>query len=422
MRFDAAPFGRPETLENDAVIATYIAHGLDHATVLNRAGAFAVGQTVGTWVPVPGLSQTMVENYQGRVLGVCDAGLTAEAEERCFVLRVAFPAANFGRSLSALLTALLGNDVSTAMRARLVDLEFSPGALRPFLGPAQGIEDLRRLTGVRGRPLVLNMIKPCAGFSPGEGAALFAEVARGGVDMIKDDELLASPGYNEVAQRFKAYSAAARAVFEETCHRPLYLPNLSGTPAQMMENAKALLAEGAKACLVNFVFGGIDALLELCDAFGKELFIMGHYAGAGVFSSWDCGLANPVSIGLLPRLAGAHAVMTMAPTRTNAHALFDFEQTVQAQRLPLPGIAPLVTAVGGGLTPVSQAAYQHLLGPDTILGIGGAIQGHPLGTAAGAQAAMRAVKATAQGMPLGEAAQDCPPLAKALELWGEKTP
>ena len=50
----------------------------DRGTMLERAGRFAVGQTIGTWVPVPGISQEMIDRYQGQVLGVYETGETAD--------------------------------------------------------------------------------------------------------------------------------------------------------------------------------------------------------------------------------------------------------------------------------------------------------------------------------------------------------
>ena len=112
--------------------------------------------------------------------------------------------------------------------------------------------------------------------------------------------------------------------------------------------------------------------------------------------------------------------MTMASLSGSPASLFDFQKTVQAQRLPLGEIAPLVTAVGGGITPISQEMYQKELGIDTIIGIGGAIQGHPMGATAGARAAMAAVEATARQIPLQEASLTCESLAVALKLWGKQ--
>ncbi|MDR2391843.1 MAG: transcriptional regulator, partial [Planctomycetota bacterium] len=337
--------------------------------------------------------------------------------EPVFLLRLAFPRENFGGSLAMLMTALVGNDVSTALRTRLVDLELSGAAAEAFPGPKTGIGELRALAGVKDRPLVLNMIKPCSGFTPEEGAKLFLETAMGGVDLIKDDELLGSPAYNPVAKRTALYLKAARQAREISGRLATYFPNISGPPKQMRDNARAVADAGGKACLVNFVFAGLDALAELADEFGDRLFIMAHYAGVGAMGWERGGIANSVFIGTLPRLAGAHAVMTMFPNRSDAAAMHDFYRTVQAQRLPMRSTRPILTAVGGGVTPVNQVKLQEELGPDLIIGIGGAIQGHPLGTTVGARTAMAAVEATAKGIPLEEAAVGNEGLHVALETW-----
>lgn len=408
------PYGRAEQLDENYIIASYLVYGASYENILKKAGNFAVGQTIGTWVEVPGVSTGMVERYQGRVVSL--EAVRGAGEETVFFMRLAFPLENFAGSFTMLLTALAGNDVSTAMQTKLVDLELC-GKAAAVAGPKQGMNELRALTGVFDRPLVLNMIKPCTGFTPQEGAKLFYEAARGGVDLIKDDELLGSPAYNPAPQRVEAYAKAAESACGQTGKRAVYLPNISGAPKQMRANAKAVLEAGAKACLVNFVFGGLDSLAELCAEFGEKLFIMAHYAGVGVMNWERGGIANPVFLGLLPRLAGAHAVMTMHPDRADPAAMYDFYKTVQAQRLPLGAIRPVVTTVGGGVTPANQAAVQSELGRDCVIGIGGAIQGHPMGTAAGARAAVAAVSASAAGVSLEEAAESCEELRAALELW-----
>jgi 2,3-diketo-5-methylthiopentyl-1-phosphate enolase len=416
--FFTYPYGRAESLEGSWLIATYLVSGVGYDTALRRSGNFAVGQTIGTWVKVPGVTDEMIRNRQGRVLSLQAVPAGNDEERPSFILRLAFPTENFGGSMAMMMTSLVGNDVSTALAARLLDIELAGEAENDYTGPKQGIAELRKLTGVEeNRPLVLNMIKPCAGFSPDEGAKLFFEAAKGGVDLIKDDELLASPDYNPVARRTSVYMKAAEAAAEITGKNTVYVPNITGTPKQMRDNAKAILDRGARACLMNFVFGGLDALRELTDEFGDRLFIIAHYAGVGVFDHPGSGIANSVFIGLLPRLAGAHAVISMLPDEKNARAMYDYYKTMQALRLPLGKIRPAVPAVGGGMTPVNQQPAQETLGPDCILAIGGSIQGHPMGATGGAQAAMTAVKATAAGISLEEAAKDSPPLKEALRLW-----
>jgi 2,3-diketo-5-methylthiopentyl-1-phosphate enolase len=410
------PFDQPESVADGAyVIATYLAYGLDEAAALKRAGNFATGQTVGTWLPLPGVTRSMVEEYQARVVGCYPAGGGAEP---VFLLRVAFPHHNFGGSFAQLITALLGNDVSTAIRIKLIDLEWTAAARAAIAGPAQGMAGLRERTGVRGRPLVMNMIKPCIGFSPAAGAELFYESGSGGVDLIKDDELLGNTGFSPVAERVRAYLKAAARLREEQGKAPLYIVNITDRPDRMRDNARAARDEGARAVMVNFVAAGLDALAALTEEFGRDLFFLGHYAGAGIMNAPAQGISAPLLLGKLPRLAGADGVVTMYPGSGIGTAQLEYYQTVQAQRLPMGGLRPVVTAVGGGVTPLNVASIYRELGPDVILAVGGAIQGHPLGTAAGGRAMMQAVAAAVAGTAPEEAAAGCPELRAALEAWG----
>jgi 2,3-diketo-5-methylthiopentyl-1-phosphate enolase len=130
------------------------------------------------------------------------------------------------------------------------------------------------------------------------------------------------------------------------------------------------------------------------------------------------GISSAVMLGLLPRVAGADGVMVMHPAERQGAVYLEYLQTVQAHRLPLGGMKQVCTAVGGGITPLNVANICRDLGPETILGVGGAVQGHPGGATAGAKAILRSVEAAMKGIPLQEAAVDCPELQKALEVWG----
>jgi|AGTN01.2.fsa_nt_gi Ribulose 1,5-bisphosphate carboxylase, large subunit len=397
----------------DYVVATYYAFGITNAAALKKAGQFATGQSVGTWLPLPGVTRDMVENWQARVLAV----YPLPSEENVSVLRIAFPHHNFASSFAMMLTAMVGNDVSTALRIKLVDLELTPQALAHYAGPKQGIAGFRSVTGVYGRPLVLNMIKPCLGFPPERGAELFYQSGLGGVDLIKDDEVLGNTKISGVAGRLKAYLSAAGRLKEETGKAPVYIVNITDTPKRMRAHAKAAVGEGAKAVMVNFVSTGVDAFRELTEEFGGSLCFLAHYAGAGVMNSPQLGIAGGVMLGVLPRLAGADSVMTMFAGTADTRELFECLQTVQKQKLPMGDIRPVMTSLGGGITPLSIAGTVKLFGNDVILGVGGAIQGHPMGTTAGAKAVMASLQGAMEGKEIQEVAAASPELKAAVDLW-----
>jgi 2,3-diketo-5-methylthiopentyl-1-phosphate enolase len=410
MYFDL-PFDNEENIQSgDYVIATYLVGGVSEQDALARAGKFAVGQTVGTWVDLPGITRSMTEGYQARVLSLD----MIPAEPVCAILRVAFPAHNLP-SFAMLLTALTGNDVSTALCVKLTGIALTQTALRRFRGPAQSVAGVRALSGVADRPLVLNMIKPCIGYDAEEGAKLFEQSALGGVDLIKDDEVLAEIPILSVMQRVRAYGKTAEKVRGACGKAPVYITNITGKPKYMRETARMLTQEGAKMAMVNFVNTGLDAFYELTQEFGDKMAFLAHYAGAGMLNSTWLGYANPVLLGTLARLAGADMVMTMYPGAPGSVGYLEYIKTVQKQKLPFGHVKPVLTVVGGGVTPMNLRSVIRELGSDVVLGVGGAIQGHPMGAKSGAEATMAAVKAAQTGASLADTARNCPPLAAVLD-------
>ena len=102
-----------------------------------------------------------------------------------------------------MLSTVLGN-ISSSGEVKLVDLEFPQSFLKHFKGPKFGVQGIRDLLGVYDRPLLNNMIKPCIGLTPEKTAELAYEAAVGGVDIIKDDELVCDPPYCPLVDRVKA--------------------------------------------------------------------------------------------------------------------------------------------------------------------------------------------------------------------------
>lgn len=390
------PYANTVTLQQRGFItAVYLLTGKASHQVLHATGKFATGQTVGTWLDVPGITPQIRETFQARVTGVHYIGMLDTGVEAAIV-NVAFPVENLGSSFAMLETAMMGNDVSTSLQLRLLDLQFTPKALEGYGGPQKGIEGIRALTGVYDRPLVLNMIKPSLGYSPETGAGFFFESAMGGVDLIKDDEVLGNIAVSTVAKRVEAYGKAAESVRREIGKAPLYIPNVTDSPAAMHRHCRDVLSAGGQAVMINFSTTGFDAMAEISQAYGKDLIIMGHYAGYGAMTSPYAGYADKVFLGILPRLAGADIVMTMYPG-TAPDKQLPFLQAVQGQQLPMPGIRPIMTAIGGGLTPFNIGALVKQLGNDIILGVGGAIQGHPAGATRGARAVMTMLDAIVTG-------------------------
>jgi 2,3-diketo-5-methylthiopentyl-1-phosphate enolase len=407
------------------LLATYHVTVPADTDIYRMAESKAVGQTVGTWVEVPGITEEMNRKYRGRVVSVLASPpvdlFTQRPDTMSYFLEIALPTVNFGADFSQLLTTVLGNDASTSISAKLVDLYVPTELATAIGGPRFGIEGVRNLVEVPDRPLLLNMIKPCTGLTPEQGAEIFYETALGGIDMIKDDELLGDTAFSPLVDRVKAYEAAADRAAQITGKRTVYIPNITGQGARSLDNAKRAVDAGARAVMLTYGTAGYGILADLAESIGVP--ILGHYAGSGpLYEAPNSGLTAALAAGTLPRLAGADLVMLNTPYGGYPMAPASYLASAHRLALPNPGLKPTMPIVGGGVHPGVVELYVSDLGTDIMLGPGGAVQGHPGGAAAGARAMRQAVDAVMAGVPTPEYAKDHPELAAALDRFGYRPP
>ena len=146
---------------------------------------------------------------------------------------------------------------------------------------------------------------------------------------------------------------ANKRLFEETGQQNVYIPMSSAQApnACITDILAAISREVALAVMVNFVETGLDALADVSDEFGNKLMILVIMLGSA-----PC---NQNKVALLPRhdwlpgQAGADMVMTMFAEKKDPNAYFNFIQTIQKQKLPLGKIKPVLSTVGGGLSPLN---------------------------------------------------------------------
>ena len=128
--------------------------------------------------------------------------------------------------LPQLLNLLYGN-VSLYPGVALADFSLPPAVAAEFAGPRFGVEGLRRLTGVHGRPLLATALKP-RGLPVAEYARIAGEFALGGGDLVKDDQNLVTDfaGFRERVLRCRDAVEGAnvrsgrRCLYFPLCRRP----------------------------------------------------------------------------------------------------------------------------------------------------------------------------------------------------------
>ena len=437
MSFDRDLFRLPEAVAGqEYVLATYYLE--TPLELYEAANALAAEQSSGTWRRVGRETDDLREAHGAKVVGIypvpteiLENNLPTAVEPdrfgglrrpryRAAVLRLAFPTVNFGAKLPNLLSAVAGNlfEMGSFTAVRLLDLEFPPAFRRQFTGPRFGVAGTRRLLGVEGRPLVGSIIKPCVGLSPQELAQLAYEGARGGLDFMKDDELLADTEYSPLKERVRAVTAALRRAEEETGEKTMYAFNITDRVDRIRELHDIVVENGGTCVMINVMTAGLSAMRVLAEY--TQVPIHCHRDFAAAFTrSQHLGIAS-VAMTKLYRLAGADQIHVGAV----AGKLFGSDEEVLLDARTcleeLPPLAPALPVSSGGQWAGTAPVNRRKLGNLDFLHLAGAgVFAHPDGAAAGARSLRQAWDAVLAGVSLEEYARNHRELARALEHFGE---
>jgi ribulose-bisphosphate carboxylase large chain len=364
----------------DRLVAFYEVPG-PAAEAERIAQAIAFEETVEVPLDFP-LSPFIREHIVGK------PGPAAAAENGRFRVAVDFPASLASGRIGTLLNLVFGN-ASIWPGVRLVDIRFPDSFLDQFKGPNHGIEGLRRILKVEGRPLLATALKP-GGSSNAELAATAAAFARGGGDIAKDDQNIVDASFD----RFKARTTAiAQAVFKENAKSKrlcLYLPHLAGPQQELEARLKFALKLGLRGVLICPAIVGLDEVRRLASK--HDAIFMAHPAFSGAFyADRSHGIETSLYLGTLTRLIGAD--ITVFP---NAGGRFGFTSEecraiAERSRAPLGKLSPSWAAPGGGMRLDNAEAMAKDFGADAIWLVGGSLLMQPGGAEAGARAFRQAM-------------------------------
>ena len=396
------------------------------------AAKIASDQSTGTFTELPGETAEIKARCAAKVLSVTQLPDTDTASfptaggpfHRADVV-IGYPLEAVGTDIAALMTITVGGvfAVRGLSGVRVMDFDLPPAFAR-HPGPQFGIDGSRRLMGVQGRPIIGSIIKPALGLRPDETALMVAELCRAGVDFIKDDEKLMSPGYSPLSDRIKAVMPVIDAHEQATGKRVMYAWGISSVdPDQMMENHDLVVAAGGNAAVININsvgFGGMTFLRKrsaLClHAHRNGWDILTRHPGLGMqFTAWH----------KIWRLLGVDQFQINGIAAKYWEPDDSFVKSFHDCMTPIfaPSDRPL-PVVGSGQWG-GQAVETYARTGQTVdlmyLG-GGGIHGHPGGAASGVAAIRQAWEAAVQGVSLADYAKDHVELAQALAKFGASPP
>ena len=309
------------------------------------------------------IPEAIAERLLGRVLAV------EAVDAQRWRLDIGYPAALASAQIGQLLQLVYGN-VSFYPRIRLIDLELPAELLDQLPGPLGGLPAIRDWIDVPDRALLMTVLKP-RGSEPETLARLALAFARGGGDLIKDDQNLVDAELGAFRHRVATCAQALEQAAEDRGRRCLYLPHVAGSGDQLKRQLDVVTGLGLKGVvLCTWVMG-----LETAASAARErgLMWLSHPAMAGSFTEPDDrGIATPVLLGSLVRLAGADiSIFPGIGGRIQTGHGDEVDRTCRALTRPLGPMPASLPCFGGGKTLEQAPAAAGCHGRDCAILVGG---------------------------------------------------
>ncbi|WP_430252360.1 3-oxo-isoapionate-4-phosphate decarboxylase OiaX [Neorhizobium sp. DAR64860/K0K1] len=397
------------------------------------ASKIASDQSTGTFVPLPGETEELKSRVAARVVAVRplenaetptwpEVGKTHPPLSRADV-DIEFPLDAIGTDLSALMTIAIGGvySIKGMTGIRVIDMKLPAAFGEAHPGPQFGIAGSRRLTGVRGRPIIGTIVKPALGLRPHETAELVDELVQSGVDFIKDDEKLMSPAYSSLEQRVAAIMPLILDHEQKTGTKVMYAFGIShADPDQMMRNHDLVLKAGGNCAVVNINSIGLGGITFLRKR--SELVLHAHRNGWDILTR-DPGAGMDFKVWQqFWRLIGVDQFQINGIRVKYWEPDESFVASFEALSTPLFDASDCPLPVAGSGQWGGQAAdtYNRTGRTTDLLYLcGGGIVSHPGGPAAGVRAVQQAWQAAVSNVPIEIYAADHPELAASIAKFSD---
>lgn len=411
----------------DDLIALFYFEPPSGMTKKESAGRIASESSTGTWTTLTTLPPRM-EKLEATAFHM-DGNY----------LKVAYPAGLWEKgNLCQLLSGIAGNifGMKGVKNLRLIDATIPPALLKSFKGPMYGMEGIRRMMGVKKRPLTGAVVKPKIGFSAAEHSKVAFETWMGGFDFVKDDENLTSLSFNRFGDRLKRMTKLRDKAESLTGEKKSAFFNITAEVGEMMRRAEMVADYGWDYVMIDVVVTGNAAVQTMRDYLGDlGLAIHAHRA---MHAAFDRNPKHGLTMQFLAktmRMLGVNNIHTgtavgkLVGTKPEVQAIADVlrEKKTKAKKgLILEqdwgNTKSVFPASSGGLHPGLVPDVMDIYGNEFILLVSGGIHGHPKGTRAGALATMQAIEAKMEGVSLEEKAKKNIELKEALGKWGHHKP
>jgi ribulose-bisphosphate carboxylase large chain len=252
---------------------------------------------------------------------------------------------------------------------QLRDVRVPASFTRAVRGPQFGVAGLRRLID-RAGPILLSAAKPI-GLDSDELAARCAALARGGIDLIKDDHGLSNQHSAPFDERVARCVDAVEQANRETGGRSLFLPNVTAPLDEMRERVERARALGCRAIVVSPFLMGLDTVRWLAQT--GEVAVVTHPAFGAATSAPGQGVAPRFLFGSLLRILGADGAIVIGSEGRFPVTEAEVRAIVEALREVRGTVLPTLPILGGGVDVAQAPRWAAEYGPDVGLLVGSSL-------------------------------------------------
>jgi ribulose-bisphosphate carboxylase large chain len=398
------------------------------------AETMAGEQSSGTFVKVPGETEELRERHAARVeriteLDSADApslpgagvpkGFSGRPVYRRAEVELSWPLDNLGPSLPNLMATVAGNlfELRQFSGLKLLDLRLPEEFREAYPGPQFGVAGTRRLSGVGSGPLVGTIVKPSVGLSPADTAAMVSQLAEGGIDFIKDDELQSDGPHCPFADRVAAVMRVINDHAGRSGKKVMYAFNVTGEIDQMRRRHDLVLEAGGSCVMVSLNGVGLAGVTSLRRH--ASVPIHAHRNGWGMFDRSPALGMSYLAYQKFWRLAGVDQMhvngLRNKFCETDESVIASARECLTAMFPSAPGYEVMPVFSSGQWAGQAFDTYQQLGSADLMYLCGGGIIGHRGGIAAGIRSVRQAWDAALAGVPAADAARTSSELRQAME-------
>jgi ribulose-bisphosphate carboxylase large chain len=300
------------------------------------------------------------------------------------IVTIAFPSINIDlktEGISHLLVNIMGGqlDIDNILKCHVLDIDFPESVKSYFLGPKYGITGIREYTKVYDKPILGAIIKPKTGISPHVLLDMVKQLVDGGVNFIKEDEILSSPSFCRIEDRvplISNYLAGKNVVYAVSIH--------SDFP-YLLDRVKLVHSLGGNGVHVNFWcgMGAYKTIREL------DLPIFVHFQKSGDKILTNTNHDFHINWRVICKLAGMMGVDFIHAGMIGGYYKWDEQETLEAVKVL--NSLNVMPALSCGFHPGLTDFVTKKIGINYMANVGGAIHGHPNGTTAGAKAMRQSI-------------------------------